>query len=71
MDDDFSDSEPASVAKKKKKSRINRANKTCVVFDPAARKDFLTGFRKRKNARRQVAKEQMEKELREEIKKAK
>jgi len=70
MDDDFSDSEPSSVGKKKK-SRINRANKTCVVFDTAARKDFLTGFRKRKNARRQVAKEQMEKELREEIKKAK
>ena len=70
MDDDFLDSEPASVGKKKK-SRINRANKTCVVFDSAARKDFLTGFRKRKNARRQVAKEQMEKELREEIKKAK
>merc|ERR1712029_375724 len=57
--------------KSKKKRRVNKATKTAVVFDPEARKDFLTGFRKRKNARRAAAKVQMEKELKEEIKKAK
>ena len=55
----------------KKKKRVNKATKTAVVFDADARKDFLTGFRKRKNARRVAAKQQMERELKEEIKKAK
>ena len=45
--------------------------KTSIVFDETSRKDFLTGFRKRKNERRKKAKEQLEKDLKEEIQRAK
>ena len=31
---------------------INKKTKTKIVFDEAARKDYLTGFRKRKDERR-------------------
>ena len=51
--------------------RKNKGNKTAIVFDEASRKNFLTGFRKRKNERRKKAKEQLEKEFKEEIRKAK
>ena len=53
------------------KQQINRKNKLRVVFDENARKDFLTGFRKRKDERRQKAKEQIELNLKNEIKKIK
>ena len=52
-------------------NKKNKSNKTSIVFDESSRKDFLTGFRKRKNERRKKAKEQIEKEFREEVRKAK
>ncbi|XP_064547387.1 nucleolar protein 12 [Drosophila montana] len=39
-----------------------------IVFDPQKRKDFLTGFRKRKNERRTRAKTELERNLKEEHK---
>ena len=51
--------------------RRSKKDKTSVVFDAASRKDFLTGFRKRKNERRKKAKEQFEKDFKEEKRKAK
>ncbi len=51
-----------------KKKQIYRKNKLRVVFDEKARKDFLTGFRKRKDERRKKAKEQTELNLKNEIK---
>ena len=42
-----------------------------VVFDERARKEFLTGFRKRKDERRKKAQEEIEKKLKDEIKKIK
>ncbi len=53
------------------KKQINRKNKLRIVFDENARKDFLTGFRRRKEERRQKAKEQIELNLKNEIKKIK
>ena len=53
------------------KKQINRKNKLRIVFDESARKDFLTGFRRRKEERRQKAKEQIELNLKNEIKKIK
>lgn len=38
-----------------------------ISFDADKRKDFLTGFRKRKNERRQKAKEELQKKLKEEM----
>lgn len=52
------------------KKAKNKATKTAVVFDAAARKEFLTGFRKRKNERRKKAQEQIVKDLKEEKKKS-
>ena len=54
-----------------KTSKKNKAHKTSIVFDEASRKNFLTGFRKRKNERRKKAKEQLEKEFKEEVRRAK
>jgi len=36
-------------------AKKNRRNKLEVVFDPAAHKDYVTGFRKRKDQRRKEA----------------
>uniref|UniRef100_A0A1A9W7N8 Nucleolar protein 12 n=1 Tax=Glossina brevipalpis TaxID=37001 RepID=A0A1A9W7N8_9MUSC len=46
----------------------NIKKKLEVVFDPEKRKEFLTGFRKRKNQRRKRAKQQIERCLKEERK---
>jgi ribosomal RNA-processing protein 17 len=50
---------------------INKKTKTKIVFDENARKDFLTGFRKRKDERRKAWKEKIDKQLKNEIKKMK
>ena len=42
-----------------------------VVFDENARKEFLTGFRKRKDERRKQWKEKIDRQLKNEIKKIK
>eukprot|EP00127_Corallochytrium_limacisporum_P004250 Clim_evm195s157 gene=Clim_evmTU195s157 len=39
--------------------RINRSTKITVEFDPAARRDFILGFRKRKDERRKKAQEKL------------
>ena len=59
------------VAKQPKKTKVNRRNKVKMVFDESARKEFLTGFRKRKDERRRKAKIQIEAQLKEEMKLAK
>ena len=56
---------------KHKNSVAKKQRKTEIVFDENKRRDFLTGFRKRKEERRKKAKEQYERELKEEIKRAK
>lgn len=50
--------------------RKNASKKSVVTFDPLARKEYLTGFRKRKQERRKKAKEEMAVALKEERKKA-
>ena len=42
-----------------------------MVFNEGARKEFLTGFRRRKDERRKKAQEEIETRLKEEIKKIK
>lgn len=49
----------------------SKRRKSEVVFNEDKRRDFLTGFRKRKEERRKKAREQFEKSLKEEIKAAK
>ena len=53
-----------------KKNKIVKPKKTIITFDPAARKEYLTGFRKRKQERRKKAKLQLEQTLKQEKKKA-
>lgn len=53
------------MGKPKKKQKLE------IVFDEQKRKDFLTGFRKRKNERRKKAKEQVETMIKEERKRIK
>merc|ERR1712083_14279 len=48
-----------------------KVRKTEIVFDESKRRDFLTGFRKRKQERRNRAKLEFEKKLKDEIKVAK
>ncbi|KAJ8933849.1 hypothetical protein NQ314_013771 [Rhamnusium bicolor] len=49
----------------------NRRNKVNLVFDEEKRREFLTGFHKRKLQRKKEAKEKFEKELKEERKRIK
>lgn len=46
----------------------NRKTKSMLIFDEMARKEYLTGFRKRKEERRKIAQEQVEKIIKEEKK---
>ena len=48
----------------------NRSTKTSITFDAQKRKEYLTGFRKRKDERRKKAKEKIEEEMRKEKAKA-
>ena len=50
---------------------INKKTKTKIVFDEAARKDYLTGFRKRKDERRKQWKEKIDQQLKKEVAKIK
>jgi len=59
------------MEKKNKAIKKNKRNKTSIVFNEASRKEFLTGFRKRKNERRKRANDQLEKEYKNEVRKAK
>uniref|UniRef100_T1GMX1 Nucleolar protein 12 n=1 Tax=Megaselia scalaris TaxID=36166 RepID=T1GMX1_MEGSC len=51
--------------------KTRKKQKVELVFDEQKRKDFLTGFRKRKNERRKKAKEQVEAMIKEERKRIK
>eukprot|EP00092_Neocalanus_flemingeri_P017659 GFUD01019102.1.p1 GENE.GFUD01019102.1~~GFUD01019102.1.p1 ORF type:complete len:220 (-),score=90.49 GFUD01019102.1:55-714(-) len=59
------------VEKTQPRKAINKKTKVRIVFDENARKDFLTGFRKRKDERRKQWKEKIERQLKNEIKKIK
>ena len=52
-------------------NKPKKVRKTEIVFDESKRRDFLTGFRKRKEERRKKAKVEFEKKLKDEIKLAK
>ncbi|XP_052781415.1 nucleolar protein 12-like [Mya arenaria] len=54
--------------KKKKLRKKNRQTKSTIVFDEKARKDYLTGFRKRKDERRKKAQEQVQRMIKEDRK---
>ncbi|XP_071444785.1 nucleolar protein 12 isoform X2 [Hetaerina americana] len=58
-------------AKSGSSKSINRKTKIHLVFDPAARKAFLTGFHSRKMQRKKKAQEEFEKQLKEEKKRLK
>ncbi|XP_055321178.1 nucleolar protein 12, partial [Sitodiplosis mosellana] len=53
------------------KPKGGKKKKTELVFDPKKRREFLTGFRKRKQERRQKAKEDLDKQVKEERKRIK
>lgn len=55
----------------RKMGKPKKRQKVEIVFDEQKRKDFLTGFRKRKNERRKKAKEQVENMIKEERKRIK
>merc|ERR1712029_942989 len=57
--------------KKKPRRAINKSTKKAIVFDEKKRKEFLTGFRKRKDERRKKWNEKVERNLKEEIKRIK
>ncbi|KAL4240360.1 Nucleolar protein 12 [Mactra antiquata] len=57
--------------KKKQLSKKNRQTKQILVFDEHARKDYLTGFHKRKNERKKKAQEQVKRMITEERKRLK
>ncbi|XP_050311143.1 nucleolar protein 12 [Anthonomus grandis grandis] len=57
--------------KKGKRKPKNRSNKIHLVFDEVKRREFLTGFRKRKLIRKKQAQEKLAQELKEERKRLK
>ncbi len=60
----------AQQSRPKRKPPKNRSNKTTIVFDTEARKEYLTGFRKRKEERRHRAQEKAQNRLKQEVRKA-
>ncbi|XP_063917182.1 nucleolar protein 12 [Zophobas morio] len=60
-----------SVKKNQNKTRKSRPNKLHLVFDETKRREFLTGFHKRKLQRKKEAREKLERELKEERKRLK
>ncbi|KAI4455879.1 nucleolar protein 12 [Holotrichia oblita] len=60
----------SALTKKFKKAK-NRSNKVNLVFDEEKRKEFLTGFHKRKQQRKKKAQEKLENQLKEERKRLK
>ncbi|NP_001156060.1 uncharacterized protein LOC100159214 [Acyrthosiphon pisum] len=56
---------------KRHRKPINRTTKRTITFDEKSRTDFLTGFHKRKLARKKKARDDFEKKLKEEKKRIK
>ncbi|KAF5283483.1 hypothetical protein FQR65_LT13871 [Abscondita terminalis] len=54
-----------------KNTNFKKKNKVHLVFDEAKRRDFLTGFHRRKMERKRKAKEKFEKQMKEEKKRLK
>ena len=52
-------------------NKPKKERKTEIVFDENKRRDFLTGFRKRKDERRKQWKERIDRQLQNEIRKIK
>ena len=59
------------VEKTAPRRAINKKTKKTIVFDEKKRKEFLTGFKKRKDERRKKWTEKVERDLKNEIKKIK
>ena len=59
------------VEKTVPRKAINKKTKKSIVFDENKRKEFLTGFKKRKDERRKKWNEKVERDLKNEIKKIK
>merc|ERR1711874_202182 len=59
------------VEKTVPRKAINKKTKKSIVFDEKKRKEFLTGFKKRKDERRKKWNEKVERDLKNEIKKIK
>merc|ERR1712037_403006 len=57
--------ESSKMVKKtgRRKKELREGADLVVTFDPAARKEFLTGFRKRKLARKAKAKEELNRQI--------
>ncbi|XP_024084049.1 nucleolar protein 12 [Cimex lectularius] len=71
MDFGEDDEENSIVTARRRKKRINRKTKLHIVFDEEARREFLTGFRKRKQHRRMAAQEELKNQLKAEKKRIK
>ena len=54
------------MGKNKAAVKPKRQRKTDIVFDEDSRREFLTGFRKRKEERRRIGREKAELALKEE-----
>ncbi len=61
---------PPSGSHPKRKAPRNRTTKTSIEFDPEKRRQFLTGFRRRKEERRRKAREKIHMDAREEVRRA-
>ncbi|XP_054284532.1 nucleolar protein 12-like [Macrosteles quadrilineatus] len=70
MDEDIEETNVRKNSVKRHKP-INRKTKLSIVFDEKARKEFLTGFRRRKLERKRKAQEQLKEWLKEEKKRIK
>lgn len=53
------------------RKRVNRKTKLQLLFDEKARREYLTGFHKRKLQRKKIAQEQLKQQLKEERKRLK
>jgi len=67
----FENDEADKEEKAPRRKTINKSTKKSIVFDEKKRKEFLTGFRKRKDERRKKWNEKVERDLKKEIKKIK
>uniref|UniRef100_A0A1Y1LYC9 Nucleolar protein 12 n=1 Tax=Photinus pyralis TaxID=7054 RepID=A0A1Y1LYC9_PHOPY len=56
---------------KSRNTKVKKKNKVHLIFDETKRREFLTGFHKRKLERKKKAKEKFEKQLKEEKKRLK
>merc|ERR1712001_388765 len=58
--------ELTEILKKMKTKGSKKKDTSEIIFDPAARREFLTGFSKRKKERQEKARKEMEEQIKEE-----